>query len=130
MILITQSSRLFVNGCGRILEGNARTMLNSLLKLGSLPDDTLVYCGHDYTLENYEFALTLEPDNEAVRKRMEKVKQAVSEGRKTVPSTISQEKQTNPFFRAGTSEIKAALNMSGTKTEDVFAELRRRKDIF
>ena len=121
---------LFVNGCGRILEGNAQTMLNSLLKLASLPDDTLVYCGHDYTVENYEFALTLEPDNEAIRKRLEEVKQAVSEGRQTIPSTISQEKQTNPFFRAGTSEIKAALNMSGAKTEDVFAELRRRKDIF
>ena len=121
---------LLVNGCGRLLEGNARTMLNSLLKLASLPDDTLVYCGHDYTVENYEFALTLEPDNEAVRKRLKEVRQAVSEGRQTVPSTIFQEKQTNPFFRAGTSEIKAALNMSGAKTEDVFAELRRRKDIF
>lgn len=121
---------LFINGCGRILQGNARTMLNSLLKLASLPDDTLVYCGHDYTVENYEFALTLEPDNEALRKRLKEVKQALSQGRQIVPSTISQEKKTNPFFRAGTSEIKAALNMSGAKTEDVFAELRQRKDIF
>ena len=121
---------LFINGCGRILESNAQTMLNSLLKLASLPDDTLVYCGHDYTVENYEFALTLEPDNKAVRKCLEEVKQAVSEDRQIVPSTISEEKQTNPFFRAATSEIKTALNMSGAKTEDVFAELRRRKDVF
>ncbi|MHC4222122.1 MAG: hydroxyacylglutathione hydrolase C-terminal domain-containing protein, partial [Planctomycetota bacterium] len=117
---------LFVNGCGRIFENDTKTMLNSLLKLAALPDDTLVYCGHNYTVENYEFALSLEPDNEALRKRLEQVRQAKQE----VPSTISQEKQTNPFLRADTSEIKAALDMSTAKTEDVFAELRHRKDVF
>lgn len=121
---------LFVNGCGRLFECDARTMLNSLLKLVSLPDDTLIYPGHDYTVENYEFALTIEPDNEAIKTRLQQLRQIVDQGGQTVPSTILQEKITNPFLRADTSEIKASLNMSGGKTEDVFAELRRRKDIF
>ena len=121
---------LFVNGCGRILECEASTMLDSLLKLASLPDDTLVYCGHDYTVENYKFALTIEPDNEAIQKRLEEVRQAVSKGSQTVPSTIFQEKATNPFLRADTVAIKAALNMQGAQAVEVFAELRRRKDIF
>ena len=121
---------LFIGGCGRILECNARTMFDSLLKLASLPDDTLVYCGHDYTLENYEFALTIEPDNMAVRQRMQEIKQAVRAGGLTVPSTILQEKTTNIFLRSDTNEIKTALKMSNTGAVDVFAELRRRKDFF
>ena len=121
---------LFTGGCGRILECNARTMFDSLLKLASLPDDTLVYCGHDYTLENYEFALTIEPDNKAVRQRLQEIKQTIKAGGFTVPSTISQEKTTNIFLRSGTNEIKNALKMPNAGAADVFAELRRRKDVF
>jgi len=121
---------LFVNGCGRLLECDAKAMLDSLLKLASLPNDTLVYCGHDYTVENYEFALTIEPDNEAIQKRLLEVGQAVSKGRNTVPSTMSQEKATNPFLRAEAVAIKEALNMPDARPEEVFAKLRRRKDIF
>ena len=117
---------LFVGGCGRLFEGNARTMFESLQKLASLPDDTLVYCGHDYTLENYEFALSIEPDNQAIRQRLNDIRQSGQ----TVPSTILQERTTNVFLLAGTPELKAALNMSEAKDFEVFAELRRRKDIF
>lgn len=117
---------LFVGGCGRLFGADARVMWESLQKLASLPDDALVYCGHDYTVENYEFALTVEPQNQAVRQRLDDIKRT---GR-TVPSTISQERTTNVFLRAGVPEVKAALNMPQAKDFEVFAELRRRKDTF
>jgi len=121
---------LFVGGCGRLLECNAQAMWESLQKLASLPDDTLVYCGHDYTLENYEFALTIEPDNKAVRRRLDEISQAQRHGCPTVPSTLLQEKTTNPFLRADTPEMGTALKMPRARAVDVFAELRRRKDVF
>lgn len=121
---------MFVGGCGRILECSARTMWDSLVKLASLPEDTLVYCGHDYTLENYKFALTIEPGNEAVKQRLQEVKETINRSGFTVPSTILQERTTNIFLQSDSDDIKAALNMSNSKTVDVFAELRRRKDYF
>jgi hydroxyacylglutathione hydrolase len=121
---------LFVGGCGRLLECDAQAMWDSLRKLACLPDDTLVYCGHDYTVENYEFALTIEPDNQAVRRRLAEVTQAQKAGGQTVPSTILQERLTSPFLRADSPELKAALNMPGARAVKVFAELRRRKDVF
>ena len=121
---------LFVGGCGRLLECDAQAMWESLLKLASLPDDTLVYCGHDYTLENYEFALSIEPDNRAVERRLHEVKQAQRQGRQTVPSNILQERTTNPFLRADAHELKTALKMPQAQAVEVFAELRRRKDAF
>jgi hydroxyacylglutathione hydrolase len=121
---------LFAGGCGRVFECDAKTMLDSLLKLASLPDQTLVYPGHDYTLENYKFALSIEPDNEAVKQRLQQVRQALSQGGQTVPSTILQEKATNPFLRADIPELKTALNMPKAQAVEVFTELRRRKDAF
>jgi hydroxyacylglutathione hydrolase len=121
---------LFTGGCGRLLECNARTMFDSLLTLASLPDDMLVYCGHDYTLENYEFALTIEPDNKAVQQRLQEIKQTIKAGGFTVPSTILQEKTTNIFLRSDTNVIKTALKMSNAGAVDIFAELRRQKDVF
>jgi len=121
---------LFIGGCGRLLESNAQTMWDSLQKLASLPDDTLVYCGHDYTLENYEFASGIEPGNQIVKERLEQVKQMLKRGEPTVPSTILQEKTTNCFLRAGTPELKVAIGMKDAQAVEVFAELRRRKDVF
>ena len=121
---------LFIGGCGRLLECNAKSMAESLQKLASLPDDTLVYCGHDYTLENYEFALGIEPENQVVKERLEQIKQMLKRGELTVPSTMLQERNTNCFLRAGTPELKAALGMQDAQAVKVFAELRRRKDIF
>ena len=121
---------LFVGGCGRLFESDARSMWDSLLKLASLPDDTLVYCGHDYTLENYEFALSIEPDNQAVKHRLSEIKQAQKAGRQTVPSTMLQERTTNTFLRADTTKLKTALNMPQAGAVEAFAQLRRRKDVF
>ena len=105
-------------------------MWNSLQKLTALPDDTLVYPGHDYTEENYEFALTIVPENPVMKQRLIEIQQAQRQGLQTVPSTILQEKTTNVFLAAGTNEIKAALDMPDAPDADVFAELRRRKNIF
>ncbi|MFH1716682.1 MAG: hydroxyacylglutathione hydrolase [Planctomycetota bacterium] len=121
---------LFVGGCGRLMECDAEVMWESLQRLASLPDDTLVYCGHDYTLENYEFALTVEPDNQVVGQRLNEIRHAQTLGRQTVPSTMQQERTTNPFLRADTPEMRTALKMPQSRAVDVFAELRRRKDVF
>jgi hydroxyacylglutathione hydrolase len=128
--IVWTGDTLFVGGCGRLLECDAQPMWESLLRLASLPDDTPVCCGHDYTLENYEFALSIEPDNRAVEQRLQEVKHAQRQGRPTVPSTILQEKTTNPFLRADAPELRAALAMREARTVEVFAELRRRKDAF
>jgi len=121
---------LFVGGCGRVLECNAQTMWSSLQRLASLPDDTLVYCGHDYTLENYEFASGIEPGNQIVKGRLEEVRKLQEQGKPTVTSSILQERTTNCFLRAGTPEMMAAIGMQDAKAVEVFSELRRRKDIF
>jgi hydroxyacylglutathione hydrolase len=121
---------LFVGGCGRLLEGDASTMWQSLQKLAALPIDTLVYCGHDYTLENYEFALTIDATSRRFRDRWAEVQKAVEYGRLTVPSTIAQERATNVFLQAGHPQIKAMLNMVNATPEEVLAELRHRKDQF
>ena len=121
---------LFVGGCGRLLEGDARTMWQSLQKLAALPPETLVYCGHDYTVENYEFAVSLDPAHRRFRERLAEVQKTVEYDRLTVPSTIAQERTTNIFLLAGHPQIKVALEMPDSPDAEVFAELRRRKDAF
>ena len=121
---------LFVGGCGRLLECSAKSMYESLQRLASLPDDTLVYCGHDYTLENYEFASGIEPGNQVVKERLEQIRQLLKRDKLTVPSSILLERTTNCFLRADTPELKAALGMQDAQAVEVFAELRRHKDVF
>jgi len=121
---------LFVGGCGRLLTRSPQTMWSSLQILAALPGETRVYPGHDYTLENYEFALTVEPDNRAVKRRLKQVRALVEAGKQAVPSTIREERATNPFLRAGDPALKAALDMPEASDVDAFAELRRRKDRF
>ncbi len=121
---------LFVGGCGRLFNSPPETMLRSLQRLAALPADTRVYCGHDYTLENYEFALTLEPDNDLVRARLEEVRTLIEGNESTVPSTIAQELATNPFLRTADPALKRAVGMENASDVEVFAEVRRRKDRF
>ncbi|NIP25777.1 MAG: hydroxyacylglutathione hydrolase [Phycisphaerae bacterium] len=128
--LLFTGDTLFVGGCGRPIECDARTLWQSLRKLAALPNDTLVFPGHDYTQENYEFALTIVPDNPEVKSRLDEIKKIQRQGLPTVPSTILQEKTTNVFLNANKPEIKAALNMSNAADADVFTELRRKKNIF
>ena len=128
--IVFTGDTLFIAGCGRPIGSDAGTMWGSLEKLAALPDDTLVYPGHNYTEENYQFALTIEPGNETVQGLLEDIRQKQSQGKPTVPSTIAQEKQTNVFLRANTPAIKAAINMPKASDAEIFAELRRRKNIF
>ena len=121
---------LFIAGCGRPIENDAKTMWNSLKKLAALPDETLVYPGHDYTEENYEFALTIEPENKTIQKLLEDIRKKQRQGKPAVPSTVAWEKQTNVFLRSNSPEIKAAINMPETSDAETFAELRKRKNIF
>ncbi len=121
---------LFVGGCGRILECGPETMWDSLCKLATLPKETLVYCGHEYAVENYEFASMVEPGNEAVERRLSQVKQMLSSSGAAVVSTIGDEVATNPFLRSDTRQMRDALGMSSASAVEIFAELRWRKDIF
>jgi hydroxyacylglutathione hydrolase len=128
--LLFTGDTLFIGGCGRPIECDASIMWTSLQKIAALPDDTLVYPGHDYTEENYEFALTIEPNNEVVKKRLQEIRECQKTGKPTVPSSIGQEKATNIFLRADSLEIKSALSMQNAEAVEVFTELRRRKNIF
>jgi len=119
---------LFIGGCGRLLTRSPETMWASLQVLAGLPGETRVYPGHDYTLENFEFALTVEPDNAAVKRRLEDVRALVEAGRQAVPSTIERERATNPFIRAFEPVMKAALGIPNASDVEAFSELRSRKD--
>jgi hydroxyacylglutathione hydrolase len=121
---------LFVMGCGRLFEGDPQMMWTSLSKLMTLPDDTRIYCGHEYTQSNGRFALTLEPGNAALKARMEEVNAARQAGRPTMPSTLGLEKKTNPFLRPNSDEIRKSLGMEKAGIVAVFGEIRARKDKF
>ncbi len=100
---------LFSLGCGRLLEGTAKEMFDSLQKLAKLPDDTLVCCGHEYTQSNARFAVTVEPENGELRQRAAEVDRLRAEGKATVPSTLGAEKAENPFLRARSAESLAKI---------------------
>ena len=119
---------LFSIGCGRLFEGTAETMWRSLLKLRALPDDTRIYCGHEYTESNIRFALTVEPNNDALKRRAEEVRRLLAVGKPTVPSVLGDEKQANPFLRADVPGIAAAVGLAGKPAAQVFGELRERKN--
>ena len=125
---------LFTNGCGRVFEGTAAQMLDSLKKLMALPDETQIYCGHEYTLSNIEFALQVEPDNIALQTRYADAKKLRSENKPTVPSTLVLEKATNPFLRCTEQTVINAVSQHvGKKLYDevaVFSALRAWKNRF
>jgi hydroxyacylglutathione hydrolase len=100
---------LFAMGCGRLFEGDAATMWASLSKLKKLPDATAIYCGHEYTLSNGRFAMTLEPGNAALGARMRDVEALRAKNETTIPTTIGLEKKTNPFLRPDSREIRTTL---------------------
>ena len=114
--LLFSGDTLFVMGCGRVFEGTMEQMHTSLQKLAILPDETKVYCGHEYTLANAEFLMHVAPDNDAVSERYAHIKDTRSHNMPSVPSTIAEEKQTNLFLNA--------------KTAEEFSDLRRKKDSF
>ena len=123
---------LFAGGCGRVFEGTPEQMHGSLIRLAQLPGDTLVYCAHEYTVANLRFASQVEPYNDALEKRLEAALGARAEGRPTVPSTIDDELETNPFLRCDKSAVVAAAEARAgldlPSAVDVFAVIRGWKD--
>ncbi len=119
---------LFAMGAGRIFEGNAEMMWNSLKKLTQLPPDTEIYCGHEYTVANAQFALTVDPDNLALQNRAKEVDQLRAKGQPTVPTRLDRELETNPFLRPNVTAIRARLGMPFAPDWKVFAEIRARKN--
>ncbi|OED38959.1 hydroxyacylglutathione hydrolase [Chromatiales bacterium (ex Bugula neritina AB1)] len=121
---------LFALGCGRLFEGDAEMMWNSLELLKKLPPETTVYCSHEYTEANASFAITIDPENEDLISRIESIREKRANNQPTVPSKLSEELRTNPFLRADAPEIRAQLNMQHASDVEVFAEIRARKDNF
>jgi hydroxyacylglutathione hydrolase len=119
---------LFSIGCGRVIEGTPEMMWQSLLKLRGLPDDTRIYCGHEYTVANVRFARTIEPANAALAAREKEVEKLVAAHAPTIPSTLGEEKAANPFLRADVPEVAKALGLAGKPAWQVFAEIRERKN--
>ena len=121
---------LFSIGCGRVIEGNAEIMWNSLLKLRSLPDDAQVFCGHEYTQANIRFAWTIEKGNQALAHRAIEVNRLIASNHPTIPTIMGVEKAANPFLRADVPAVAQAVGMAGSLPWKVFAEIRARKDKF
>ncbi|WP_181704611.1 hydroxyacylglutathione hydrolase [Chthonobacter rhizosphaerae] len=119
---------LFSLGCGRVFEGTLEAMWGSLDRLRALPQETVVYCGHEYTASNARFALSVDPANEALRARAAEVEALRAAGRPTLPTTIAAELAANPFLRADDPALAAVVGLPPGDPAAVFAALRRRKD--
>jgi len=132
--LLFSGDSLFAGGCGRLFEGTPAQMLASLAQLRDLPSQTRIYCGHEYTLANLEFASAVEPDNTELAARLERVREQRSRGGITLPSTLDEELATNPFLRWDRQTvIESAAAQAGRRLdseEEVFAAVRAWKDRF
>jgi hydroxyacylglutathione hydrolase len=127
---VFSADSLMALGCGRVFEGTHAMMWDSLSKFLAMPDDVRIYSGHNYGQQNGRFALSIEPENADLEDRIERIKKADQDGDPIVPSTIAEEKATNPFLRATRPSVKRAVGLAGADDASVFAEIRRRKDAF
>lgn len=128
--LLFAADTLFAMGCGRLFERPAADMWHSFQKLMALPDETKVYFGHEYTVANARFAITVDPENGVLKNRVADVESLRKDGRFTIPTTIGLEKQTNPYMRVADASIRAHLGLETATDAEVFAEIRTRKDNF
>lgn len=119
---------LFAGGCGRLFEGTPAQMVDSLGKLRQLPDRTRVWCAHEYTLKNLQFALTVDRDNSQLQARFQEVKEMRSQNQPTIPTWLGTEKQTNPFLRWDSPTLQASLDKKDAL--QTFAKLRGMKDLY
>jgi hydroxyacylglutathione hydrolase len=127
---IFSADSLMALGCGRVFEGDFAMMWGTMLKFKALRDDTLVYSGHEYTLSNAKFALTIEPDNADLQARIKDSEDKRANDIPTVPASIGLEKATNPFMRADLTQVKTLMGMETACDAEVFGEIRSRKDRF
>lgn len=121
---------LFSLGVGRMFEGTPGPMWEALKVLRALPDDTLVYCGHEYTASNAKFALSIDPDNAALQQRAAEVAKLRAAGRPTIPFALGQDKAANPFLRADDPALARHYGLAGADPAEVFAAVRKGKDNF
>ena len=121
---------LFSVGCGRMFEGDPVSMWAGLEVLRDLPDETDVYCGHEYTLANAQFALSIDPDNEALQARAAEAGILRAAGELTIPAKLGLEKLANPFLRADDPVLGARMGLAGAEPHAVFAAIRKAKDVF
>ena len=132
--MLFSGDTLFTGGCGRLFEGSPTQMYASLSKIKKLPTKTLVYCGHEYTIPNLQFATAVEIDNKAIQRRLDIAQKTRNENLPTVPATLEIEKQTNPFLRCNEQSVINAASMRAGKALDnpaeVFATIRDWKDSF
>lgn len=128
--LLFSGDTLFVMGCGRPFECDPPVLWESLLRLRALPDDISVYCGHEYTVSNGRFAVTVDPDNEALQAKLTEAEALRRAGKPTLPTTIGSEKETNPFLRADDAGIAERIGLPGAEPGAVFTELRSLKSSF
>lgn len=132
--VLLSGDTLFAAGCGRLFEGTPEQMVTSLGKLLACPDDTRIYCAHEYTEANLRFAIAVEPDNDHVSQRLAQVEATRAEGGITLPSTLAEEKRSNPFLRCQENSVQAAAKKRSTlragSYSEVFAAIRGWKDAF
>ena len=128
--IVFAGDALFALGCGRIFEGTPEMMHTTMQRLAALPDETKVYAGHEYTLSNAKFALSVDPNNQALVVRAREIDILRDNGKPTLPTTIALEKETNPFLRPADLEIRKVLGIEDATDLEVFTELRARKDRF
>lgn len=121
---------LFSLGCGRLFEGTPEEMWKSIQKVLQLPDETELYCAHEYTEANAEFAVTMEPQNPDLLERAAEIKRLRAARLPTIPTTVALERKTNPFMRPTSAEIRKTIGLPDAPDTEVFAEVRRRKDNF
>ena len=119
---------LFAMGCGRVIEGTMEQMWSSLAKIKALPPETVLYCGHEYTVSNAKFAAAMEPENIALAARLAEVTALRAAGKPTLPTRLNTELATNVFLRVNSASIRKRLNLEGAPDWKVFAELRERKN--
>jgi len=127
---IFSADSLMALGCGRVFEGDFPMMWDTMLKFKALPDDTLVYSGHEYTVSNAKFALTVEPDNAELQARIKDIESKRANDIPTVPASIGLEKATNPFLRVDLAEVKTLIGMVSASDAQAFGAIRARKDKF
>lgn len=129
-VAVFTGDTLFSAGCGRLFEGTPAMMYASLSKFMVLPDEARVYCGHEYTASNLVFARHLEPGSEAIARRVAEVDRLWADGLPSLPSTMRIERETNPFLRSGSVELRAKLGLESADAVEVFAATRKLKDGF
>ena len=121
---------LFSMGCGRVFEGTYDQMFDSLNRIKGLPEDTKIYCGHEYTQKNIEFCIKYNPNNDLLKKRKNTIKEKLKNGEPSIPSTLLEEKQMNIFLRTDDLDVRNMLNLKRASNLEIFTKLRDLKDNF